>query len=119
MSACGSVIKSRVGQEERTEIPPLAQPEQSELWPVDRLISAYLLDTGLLVAMFHREIPNAGALEVAHAVGILLIWLFAFLAFPRGWGGSSSCISVVRSLPPPISDINTPWIGWQALLLEH
>ena len=47
------------------------------LSPVDRLFLVFLAAIGLLVAWFHASVPHAGALLAAHALGSLLILVFA------------------------------------------
>jgi len=47
------------------------------LWPVDRLMLAYLLAIGSMVAVFHSNMAHSGAILIAHAAGMLLIVTFA------------------------------------------
>lgn len=55
-----------------------------ELWPVDRLLIAYLLGIATVVALFHRSIAHYGWILAAHAGGILLISGFAVSPQLRG-----------------------------------
>ncbi|MBZ5596487.1 MAG: phosphatase PAP2 family protein [Acidobacteriia bacterium] len=50
-----------------------------ELWPVDQLMLAYLFAIGAIVAVFNRNIAHSGAILIAHAAGMLLIAVFAFV----------------------------------------
>jgi hypothetical protein len=49
------------------------------LWPVERLMLAYLLAIGTMVAVCHGNVAHSGAILIAHAAGMFLIAAFAII----------------------------------------